>query len=141
LEKPLKQLAAGVETRYGVILPEPVRRGILHQCSRDTPSRADFEWVPTTEQIADLERLLPVYVADSQLPARLDSYRRQYGGFGVGRDSMIYVNLWVFLSWRAESNYWHRVPVNICDGGKEVFGVVYDVRHHRFTRINFNGVA
>ena len=138
-ERPLGQLSPGVATEFGVILPEAVRRGILQQCSRDVPSRADFEWVPSTDQIADLERQLPAYVAQSgQLPAPLSAYRRQYGGFGVGRDSMIYVNLWIPFS-DDTSHSWHRLPVEICDGGKAVFGVVYDVRRHRFTRIDFNG--
>ena len=141
LERPIAQLRHGVATEFGVILPEAVRLGILQQCSRDVPARADFEWIPSIDQIADLERQLPAYIAQSgQLPAPLGSYRRQYGGFGVGRDSMIYVNLWIPLS-QDTSHYWHRVPVQICDGGKGVLGVVYDIRRHRFTRIDFNGYA
>ncbi len=140
-ERPTGELTPGVATSLGVILPEAVQRGILQQCSRDVPARADFEWVPSVQQIAELEQRLPEYISrNGQLPAPLSSYKRQYGGFGVGRDSLIYVNLWI--PWREDTaSYWHRVPVQICDGGKAVFGVVYDVRRHRFTRIDFNGYA
>jgi len=140
-EQPIERLTPGVITDFGVILPDAVRRGILQQCSRDAPSRADFEWQPSSAQVAELERQLPTYVAShssAALPAPLTLYKRQYGGFGVGRDSLIYVNLWLPMR-EDTSSRWHRVPVEICDGGKAVFGVVYDVHSHRFVRIDFNG--
>src|SRR5205823_3699953 len=65
LEHPIAQLRPGVTTEFGVILPDAVRRGILQQCSRDVPSRADFEWIPSTDQVAELERQLPAYVAQA----------------------------------------------------------------------------
>src|SRR6266542_4302705 len=126
---------------------EPYYGGVwlLDGCARMHPERPTGELTPGVA--TSLGVILPEAVqrgilqqCSRDVPAPLSSYKRQYGGFGVGRDSLIYVNLWI--PWREDTaSYWHRVPVQICDGGKAVFGVVYDVRRHRFTRIDFNGYA
>jgi hypothetical protein len=97
--------------------------------------------MPSPEQVMELESDLRGFIAGragDRLTAPLSSYKRQYGGFGVGRDSMIYVNLWLPRR-KDPSEFWHRLPVNVCDGGEAFFGVVYDFHQRRFTRIDFNG--
>jgi hypothetical protein len=140
MDTPESLLTRGVDTRFGVIIPGAVTRGMLDQCSRSVPDRADFEWTPSVEQVDRLESLLAPYLAQSarKVPVPLDRYWRQYGGFGVGRDSLIYVNLGVPTdSSASRPNPWY--PQVICDGGDYYFGVVFNPHGGKFSDISFNG--
>lgn len=141
---PLAELPEGISVPTGVILPRAVTGGMLDQCSRGVPPRADGEWTPRAEQIAALERDLPAYMAKAgagQLLVPLAEYRRQYGGYVVGSDSMIYVNASLPAPLFDTLTDWHRRPVMICDGGEAYWGVSYAPAQRRFFGLAFNGHA
>ena len=135
-------LASGTDTRWGVIMPHAVTRGLLDQCSRDVPRRADFEWTPSVEQIDRLEGLLGPYLLQSNqaLPVPLKRYWRQYGGFGVGQDSLIYVSLGASPD-TASVRPNTIVPEVVCDGGDYYFGIIFNPRTGEFSHLAFNGEA
>lgn len=141
---PLEELPEGISVPTGVILPRAVAGGMLDQCSRSVPPRADGEWTPRPDQIAALERNLPAYMVKAgagQLPVPLAQYRRQYGGYVVGADSMIYVNAFLPAPLFDTLTDWHRRPMLICDGGEAYWGVSYDPAQRRYFGLAFNGHA
>jgi len=144
LSAPDSLFTEGLSTPFGVILPQAVTSGLLDQCSRDVPPSAEAEWTPRLEQIAELERGLPAYLSQSghgQMPVRLEQYGRQYGGYVVGGDSLIYVNAFLRLPDLNLARDWLRRPVMVCDGGMAFFGLSYDARRRRFFGLAFNGIA
>lgn len=141
---PLAELPEGISVPTGVILPRAVTGGMLDQCSREVPPRADAEWTPRPEQIEALEGDLPAYMmraAAGRLLLALPRYRRQYGGYVVGADSIIYVNAFLPEPFFDSATDWRRQPVLICDGGEAYWGVSYDPARGRFFGLAFNGHA
>ncbi|MBK8006971.1 MAG: hypothetical protein IPK12_24735 [Gemmatimonadetes bacterium] len=77
-DAPDSLLTEGTIIGNGVILPDAVQRGLLDQCSREVPRRAEFEWTPSVAMIADLERASGLARgAGRQPPVPLDRYWRQ----------------------------------------------------------------
>lgn len=142
-DAPDSLLTEGTIIGNGVILPDAVQRGLLDQCSREVPRRAEFEWTPSVAMIADLERRLPAWLEEqnANLPVPLDRYWRQYGGYGVGRDSLIYINLGTPWDDERPPTPNPRRAQLVCDGGKGYFGLVYDPRTRRFSQLAFNGTG
>jgi hypothetical protein len=131
----------------GVILPVTRAPRVFCQCSRRTPGPGDDYYIPSIEQISALERDLPAFVLAQTtfwLPnPKLDRYKRQYVGVIRGGRKMIYVNLFSDSSPRdsAESAYWRRNVIIVCDGGSSYLGVEYDVQTGQFTHIAENGIS
>jgi hypothetical protein len=141
-----RMTSAGIRTPKGVILPDPIYRGMLSQCTRAMPTEIDGQWLPTLNDIALLEAEFPNYWKRHQRTTKdldLNQYVRQYGGLSRDGARIIYVNAFYrgYLLANEGLDSWIRVPVNVCDGGVGFFGVEFDVDRKRFENLNFNGDA
>jgi hypothetical protein len=126
------------------ILPETAAPPLMHQCSRPTPGPVVGFWSPTHRQILRLEALLPAHLATLGLrPAgSLGGYFRQYVGVVVGGRHLIYgsfIPQWLARRLnRGRRPGWRMAPFVICDGGREFWGIAFDVEFESFRDFAFN---
>lgn len=126
----------------GIIVPARYGAAVLNQCSRSVPDGKFRLWVPTGNDVKELEQQLPSFVGRhlpvylDELPQPLDDYKRQYVGLSNDSGKFVYVNLFL-----ADSRMdWRQRAIVVCDGGAAFFGVLYNVGTHRFVHIAYNGV-
>ena len=114
---------------------------LFRQCSRDTPRPGSSFWLPTSDQIAELESRLPQLIAaqatpNKSTPSTVGEYARQYAGFTLSGTRLIYGSFF-------PKSWLNATPRNgaivICDGGPHVWGVVYDPRQKSFQDLRVNG--
>ncbi|UYB50648.1 hypothetical protein OCJ37_11515 [Xanthomonas sp. AM6] len=111
---------------------------VLDTCSRDSPARHDGAvsgyWVPTVEQIAQLEARLAQLQPSIAEPA---SYDRQYVGILYRGKQAIYVNA---FKPHDDSELDPSVDaVRVCGGGSGFWGAVFDPASGSFSEIAANG--
>jgi hypothetical protein len=119
---------------------------LLVQCSRQSPHDIDALWTPGPAEISDLEARLPVALAakHDELFHPPAEFYRQYVGFVLGGHRYIYVNAFPL-------DGLHQVPggppldfsgelQDVCDGGADFFGIVYDPVAKAFTNFFYNGL-
>jgi hypothetical protein len=102
-------------------------------------------WTPTEEDIAALERSLPVYIQTEGANVRgvrpdfinrLPEYKRQYAGFIQSDRRLILVNA------TCTDNFdWQSQPVFVMDGGDCFFRIIYDPEAGTFEGFEVNGEA
>jgi len=145
----------------GSVLPTNTGPDLMDECTTANPSAVRAFWLPAPADIAALEeRLGPVLqgalkrtAGRGTPPRNADEYYRQYVGI-VRADGrrMIYVNGFhrQFARWSShlkqpwtpgDTLKWRVEPISICDGGSISFGVEYDPRRAKFSRVRFNGRA
>jgi hypothetical protein len=132
------------ETR--TVLTGDAARTLAHQCSRVSPGPVEGVWTPSDADIAQLEDELILVVAQEQERAGESpspgGYYRQYAGFVIGGQRIIYVNgvdESAIQSGTNTSFNWRTQAVQICDGGPITFGVEYNVATRQFSNFAFNG--
>lgn len=125
---------------YNVMVGEEARKLVFH-CTNIYSSGVSGYWEPSREKIEELERLLiPFLSAQNIKDVNLASYVRQYAGVIKGDRSMIFVNgvnpsiMEVLTKGRDIS----KDAVVLCDGGKMIYGVEYDVETKRFDVFSLN---
>lgn len=131
-----------MKTRSIYIFPAQQGAQLLKQCSRKVPQDISDYWTPTDEQVAGLKSALDVYLrqhaADrgSVLSFPLDSYHGQYTGIVSGGKRLVYGNFYIHQAdWLHEDTQ----PVDVCEGGRSFFGVVFDPATGRIVDVAFNG--
>jgi len=111
---------------------------VLDTCSRDSPARHDGAvsgyWVPTVEQIAQLETRLAQLQPTIPDPA---SYDRQYVGILYNGKQAIYVN--AFKPHDGSDLDPSVDAVRVCGGGGGFWGAVFDPASGAFSEIASNG--
>lgn len=116
---------------------------LLKQCSRDTPQDVDGFWVPSSEEVAELEARLEPFLKASSSGRRvlpLDQYHRQYIGFTKHGKHYIYGSFYA-VPGAFVAKYEASEPVLVCDGGSHLWGVVFSVDSKTFMDLAFNGIA
>lgn len=99
-------------------------------------------WTPSQEQIDRLEKKLPVYLKGQSksyskpLKIDLSKYRRQYIGYSLSSNKVIYVNAFCH-----SFDYWKKTFVFVFDGGQCFFQVTFDPETDRFLNFSVNGDA
>ncbi len=129
--------------QWTVLAPE-YATAVTQQCSRNSPDDFEATWMPTEEDIAELEeRLQTVETTQSTaccLPGRsvvgVENYYRQYIGIVVESRKLIYINA---FRRGTETENWDSEPVVYCDGGDLFWGVFYDPETKEFFDLAFNG--
>ncbi|MCY0910395.1 hypothetical protein [Massilia antarctica] len=122
----------------------------FHQCSREVPEASGDYWIPTAEQILDLEmQMIRVMSQREQAGLRLPypgtRFNGQYIGFTRHGARYIYGNF--FPSYEVGEQRWtadwspFEKPVIVCDGGRNFWGIVYDMRTKQVEQPIFNGPA
>jgi hypothetical protein len=100
---------------------------LLDQCTRNTPKAVVSYWLPSSADIDNLERRLPVYLSKSAKP--LDGeYTGTYIGIVTKGRKLIYGNFSPRLG-----------PEMVCDGGRQFWGIVFDPSNNSFSDLEFNG--
>jgi len=132
---------AATAERHAFILSPGVGPELLKQCSRPTPENVDGFWIPTTEQITELEALLVPYL--KSVPAGrslrpLEQYHRQYVGFTTRGKRYIYGSFYAFA---VDPKREATEPIIVCDGGSSFWGIVFSVESKLLTDLAINGVA
>lgn len=128
------------------VLTGDAARALTHQCSRVSPGPVDDLWTPSGAEIEALENELILLVAREmeaagQTPSP-GGYYRQYAGFVIGGQRVIYVNGVDESAVErdpARAFDWRTQPITICDGGPITFGVEYDPAARQFSNFAFNG--
>jgi hypothetical protein len=120
---------------------------LLKQCSGATPQGVSGFWKPSTHDIDELELALPKYLAarekaGQQIPPKGESYHRQYIGFSIGSDRLIYGN---FYPGSAATGFWKdkesKQALGVCVGGPVFWGIVFRLSTKAFEDIRFNGLG
>ena len=129
------------------ILPSSQTRQLERLCSRDVPGRVSGGWDPTLAQVVEAESRLSRFIVETRRPDRPlnEDYYRQYLGVVIGRERLIYINLFprslVERREAAGRDHWRTNFVDVCDGGDAFWGVLFDPQSLRFLSPRFNGVA
>ena len=131
------------EQRIFVLAPAK-GASLLQQCSRSTPQGVDGFWRPSSDDVSELETLLEPFLK-TNLSGRpllpLQQYHRQYVGFTKGGKRYIYGNFYA-LPRGFEADQDEAVePVQVCDGGRHFWGIVFAIDSKSFLDLAFNGVA
>lgn len=123
------------------VLPPQQGGALLRQCSRPAPQGITGFWVPTDQEIAELEKRLVPFLKSRPAGAALlplARYHRQYVGLIKNGERYIYGNFYVPSAGVVSEG---SRPVVVCDGGKSFWGVVYSVETKSFSALRFNGAA
>jgi hypothetical protein len=137
---------------YNVILTKDKGEKLLNQCSRAVPSNITDYFDLEKENISLLEnnfkKLLKVKAKDCCLIGgkidSLDNYAFQYIGVIINNRKYIYINAFYietendFSTWYKN---WTTEPVIVCDGGDSFWGVLFDLKSHKFSHLAINGIA
>jgi hypothetical protein len=130
------------------ILAGEAARTLARQCSRISPGPVEEVWAPTDAEIEAIEDELILLVAREMEEAGQSpspgGYYRQYAGFVIGGQRVIYVNGVDESAIRREPDPahpfdWRKQAVQICDGGPITFGVEYNTASRQFSNFAFNG--
>jgi hypothetical protein len=141
-----------LDPRDGVVLPERAAKDLLHQCSRNAPQHVTGTWLPTSEQIREVEARLPgalgaIALRRGSQYRQPKSFQRQYAGFLIDGGKIIYVNAFPDGAGDPNPNAppgfdhfdWRQQAVIVCDGGPAFFGVEYDPAKKTLSHFEFNG--
>ena len=99
-------------------------------------------WTPSKEQVDKLEKKLPAYLKNQSntnskaLEIDLQKYKRQYFGYSLSGNKVIYVN--AFCDY---FDYWKTTFVFVFDGGQCFFQATYDPESDKFVSFGVNGEA
>jgi hypothetical protein len=141
-------MAPAAEKAAFTILPPTQVIHLERLCSRDGPGRVTAGWDPAFSQVRQAETRLPGFLAKNRRPERpLSEYYRQYLGVVIEGKNLIYVN--VFPRSLVERpdfpgvsrDYWRSEFVDVCDGGDDFWGALFDLETQLFFSPRFNGVA
>lgn len=102
---------------------------LLDQCSRNTPKAVVSYWQPSSADIDNLERRLPVYLSKSARPPD-GEYAGTYIGIVTKGRKLIYGSF---------SPHLGPEPEMVCDGGRQFWGIVFDPSNNSFADLEFNG--
>lgn len=119
-----------------------------NQCLAEPVLRRDDYWVPSPEQIAELESELSRVMferekAGQTVPYPGQRYNGEYLGFARAGRRYIYANY--FPSYMADEERWTLDapllgrPHCVADGGRHFWNVFYEPETKTFDRVTFNG--
>jgi hypothetical protein len=122
---------------------------IFRQCSREAPSAKSELWVPSENDINELETSLAKYLDDRLQagkvnPPKESKYHRQYVGFIRNGERYVYGNFYPAALYSPSSKVRvdeSKQPMGVCDGGPVFWGIVYRVQTKSFEEPHFNGVG
>ncbi len=121
------------------VLPGSEARQVTNLCSREGLGKIDGGWEPsdTTIQIAESQLGQLSNATDTGATVKSPAgYFRQYVGVIVSGRKLIYLN-----ATAEEMTYWKTKFVDVCDGGSDFWGAIYDPATHKFSELHKNGNA
>lgn len=144
-----------LDPKDGTIFAQDRAGDLVHQCSRDAPGPVEGTWLPDKAQVRELEARLPEALDDAlairgEEERRTRDFVRQYGGFIIHGQKIIYMNAFPqsligdekrFNEHNENKRNLHRDAVGVCDGGPSFFCVEYDPETKAFSHFEFNGIA
>ncbi|KAF1016159.1 MAG: hypothetical protein GAK31_01644 [Stenotrophomonas maltophilia] len=128
-----------VRTGQSWVVTRPaVAAQVLDTCSRPSPGREPGRvsgyWAPSRQQVDQMEARLSSL--EAQVPKVLD-FDRQYVGIEANGRQLIYIN--AFHLPDASTINPAREAIDVCDGGRQFWGALYDPQDGRFSDVQFNG--
>lgn len=104
---------------------------------------ADTYWMPTEEDVANLENGLTTFLKESNstyqdtaaILERLPDYTRQYFGLVRANEELIYANFFC----GGETHDWLETPVVVDDGGNCYFQVLFNAEANTYLSLSVNG--
>jgi hypothetical protein len=141
-----------LDPKGGVVLPLDHAADVAKQCSRGSPGPVEGTWLPSANEIRDLEARLPQALDDAlgrrgRLADRSRGIGRQYAGLRIAGRNVIYVNGFPLAEFETDARYrpglsrddWKKHAIMVCDGGPAFFGAEYDPETKTFSQFQFNG--
>lgn len=130
-------ISLGQRPDQSAILPATEAQSVTRLCSRQGPKHVSGGWLPSSEDVAKLEKHLgdlsnmtPVSIV------KPFSYRRQYVGIILAGKYLVYVNAFPPNDY---SKDWRTRFVSVCDGGPDFWGVIFDPSTGKFSELHGNG--
>jgi hypothetical protein len=130
----------------GFVMHPAMSANVLAQCGRPYPHDIEALWDPSPAEISELETRLPPALAgkrDEMFHPPRESYR-QYVGFVAHGHQYIYVDAFpldgVHQVPGDRPPDWSRELLNVCGGGADFFGIVYDPAAKIFRDFFYNGL-
>jgi hypothetical protein len=136
-----------------VVLPSSPPPELLGRCDRAYEGSKSLDWMPPPSLVQAIDErlgpllnsaLLEVKEGTARIPPNPIEYYRQYSGVTIRAKQWVYINgfhrsLLATHGGAAPSDtvQWRSFPVVPCDAGLQRFGVMFDVRKGRFTRLEF----
>ena len=139
------------DSKDGVVFPPGKAASLMQTCTRHAPAGV-AGWMPSKDQVAELEIRLPVLLEQEgtrsektyikatgygKIPWVMPHYLRQYGGIVWEGKKQIYVN--GFAASAMHDDHWRVRDVTVCDGVTAFFWVLYDPGSRQFPHLAFNG--
>ena len=118
---------------------------VLNQCSRLTPknTKSYFYVNDSTLKILKEEfyNIKEVKSSFNSYINDIDKYAYQIIGVVIKNKSYIYINTFPIDNKKPDDvkKYWRKIPVIVCDGGHNYWGVLFDVDNKEFSDIQRNG--
>jgi hypothetical protein len=127
----------------GTIFPAERAMSLSQPCSRGGPENIQSVWTPQPEQIAQMEERLPKAYLDGKRALgytanEVPNYYRQYAGYVIGGEKIVYVNAFAPPDGEIASAKWRTSPFFMCDDGA-YFGVEYVVDTRTFKNFQIDG--
>jgi hypothetical protein len=136
---------------------------VFDQCSRPVPTNISGYWKPGKNDIQILEASLQKYNKPKDIRYPMSDFYAQYVGFIRNKKKYIYINFFhnsigktianaiefakkenrkeLEKKYKNRMGYWEREAVNVCDGGDQYWGLVFDPELKVFTDLQVNGEA
>jgi hypothetical protein len=122
---------------------------LMKQCSRYSPKAKKFYNLDsTTISIIEnnFKKLYEISSTECCMPGDtikdLRKYIIQYLGVVIKGKKYVYVNGFTYEAAKTHANHgddWQKVPIWVCDGGRDYWGVLFDVDAKTFSKLAFNG--
>jgi hypothetical protein len=136
------------------LLPVSQAKALAEQCSRDSPRDYTDTWIPTTEQIRDMEsklgdisKLKAECCIQGETIRNPERWYLQYVGLVWHGKKIIYISapdvdepVYKLVVDGVVKGDWRSIVIRVCDGGSS-WGVIYDSATHKFSNLSVNGVA
>jgi hypothetical protein len=106
--------------------------------------KLEWEWIPSKQQIVDLERRLPMFISSSKsirktkIPSNLSRYIRYYSGVLRGGRRDIDVKFIFDSVEQVRNRSWLTEPFFALGGGDDYFQVSYDSDQSKFIELVVN---
>ena len=132
---------------HEVVIKSSSQKNILKQCSRITPKEVEGYWLVDTSSVKKLhtnfkrvQKLKPdCRTAMGWQIQDLQPFAFQYLGIILKGKKFIYVNAFPKSRIEDEKEISQDSLVNVCDGGTDFWGVLFDVNSGNFKNLSVNG--
>ncbi|WP_298514229.1 hypothetical protein [uncultured Kordia sp.] len=133
--------------KHYTVIKDSLGKQLVHQCSRPSP-RGATQFFDLTEndvltlhtnfkKVYELEPAEDFFI--DYAITNLEAYAYQYVGFIYKGTRYVYINAFTIENATITRHDWKNIPMVVCDGGPQLWGVVFDMDKKRFYNLYLNG--